>query len=245
MDDKEIIKTALEFAKKNKKRIAKELTNPSIYIPSSRPVSIFMAGSPGAGKTEFSKNLIAILEKHFQENAGHGLSRAIRIDGDDIRSLIPNYAGGNSHLFQSAVSIIVEKMHDYVLQREQNFILDGTFSKYDKARENITRSLEKRRRVFIYYLYQKAEIAWRFTQAREKAEGRNILKPAFIDQFLGAYDTINRIRKDFGKEVVIFLIKKDFEKNTVESLIELEPKESIDEGVFHKYNKNDLEKLLL
>lgn len=62
-----------------------------------------------------------------------------------------------------------------------------------KAADNIRRSLEKNRQILIFYIYQKPEVAWKFTQARETAEGRNIPKSAFIDQFLGARETVARI----------------------------------------------------
>lgn len=124
MTDEEIRKSAIEFARKNKVRIAKELTDPNKYIPSARPISVFMAGSPGAGKTEYSKELIKILEKDNER-------RVVRIDSDDIRSYFSDYNGNNSHLFQGAVSLIVEKMHDLVLHCSQHFVLDGTFSQKD------------------------------------------------------------------------------------------------------------------
>ena len=111
MNDEIIKKDALVFAKKERKRIAQEFTNPKKYIPDELPVSVFMAGSPGAGKTEFSKNIISILEKNKEH-------RVIRIDGDDIRGKFPNYTGNNSYLFQGAVSLVVEKIHDLVLSQK-------------------------------------------------------------------------------------------------------------------------------
>src|SRR3989344_5801466 len=167
MNDEEICSKAIVFAKYNKEKIARKLTDPAIYIPDAVPISVFMAGSPGAGKTEFSKNLISILEKNNEH-------RVVRIDGDEIRSLITGYVGSNSYLFQGAVSLIVEKIHDRVLHNSQTFVFDSTFSKYDKAIDNIKRSLKKKRPVFIFYVYQKPEVAWKFTEAREKTEGRNI-----------------------------------------------------------------------
>lgn len=238
MNDEEIRASAIAFAKKNKNRLAKEFTDPKIYLPDGVPISVFMAGSPGAGKTEFSKILIGILEK----NKDH---RIIRIDSDDVKSLVPGYTGGNSHLFQGAVSLIIEKTHDHVLKNQQTFVLDGTFAKYDKAIENIRRSLKKERPVIIFYLYQRPEIAWRFTEAREEAEGRNIPKMAFIEQFFGARNTVKKIRKNFGREVVIFLVKKDFEKNIVENIVEITPGgESIDKYLQPGYTKDTLQRLL-
>lgn len=238
MNDEEIRVQAIEFAKQNKLRVAKKLTDPTIYEPDAVPISVFMAGSPGAGKTEFSKSLIGVLERDQER-------RVVRIDGDEVRPLIPGYTGGNSHLFQGAVSLIVEKMHDLVLHEGQSFILDGTFANYDKAADNIRRSLAKSRPVLVFYIYQKPEVAWRFTQAREEAEGRNIPKSAFVEQFLGAKETVGRVAAEFGERATIFFVKKDYEKNAVEHIAEVGRKTaSIDGHIEEHYTKSDLEKRL-
>jgi len=178
----------------------------------------------------------------FKESIKGG---AVRIDGDELRSLFPEYTGCNSSLFQGAVSLIVEKIHDLVLYQKQSFVLDGTFSKYKKAVDNINRSLKKNRIVLIFYLYQDPKIAWQFTQKREVVEGRNIPKKSFIEQFLGAENVIRRVRNQFGKEVSIQLVKKDFYKNKVYEAVEIEPDGlQIDEFIEHRYTKEELEELL-
>lgn len=197
-----------------------------------------MAGSPGAGKTEFSKNLINLLE---EEGNHHSV---IRIDGDDLRVLIPGYTGINSSLFQGAISLIIEKIHDLVLHQNQNFILDGTLAGFEKSLNNIRRSLAKNRAVTIFYIYQNPEIAWKFTQAREKSEGRNIPKEAFIEQFFGAKETVNRILQEFGDKIAVFFVKKDFEKNAVENIVKINPNGKIDDYVNEHYTKDKLEKCL-
>lgn len=238
MNNEEIRIAAIEFAKHHKEKIAKELTDLAIYASDNIPISVFMAGSPGAGKTEFSKNLISILEEGKER-------RVVRIDGDEIRSLIPGYSGDNSYLFQGAISLIIEKMHDCVLHNNQTFVFDSTFSKIDKAINNINRSLDKKRPASVFYVYQKPEVAWEFTKAREKAEGRNIPKTAFIEQFFGAKDTVNRIIEEFGDKVAVFLVKKDFEKNTVEYIVKIDQNgRQIDNYVQERYIKDELEKIL-
>ena len=62
LGEQQLQQEALEFARRNKKAIARELTDPAIFIPEANPVAVFMAGSPGAGKTESSKELLAELE---------------------------------------------------------------------------------------------------------------------------------------------------------------------------------------
>ncbi len=238
MLDKKIYDQAIEFAKRNKVQIAKKLTDPEKYAPDIMPISVFMAGSPGAGKTEFSKSLIKILEEDKER-------RVVRIDGDEVRPLIPGYTGNNSHLFQGAISLIVEKMHDLVLHRRQSFILDSTFANHKKAQDNIRRSLEKSRPVFIFYIYQEPEVAWKFTQAREKTEGRKIPKKAFIEQFFGARKAVNKIAGEFTDKITIFLVKKNFEKNTVENIVNIDAKSNtIDDNIEKHYTKDELEKHL-
>ncbi len=238
MSDENTQSVAVAFAKENRKKLAKQLTDPNKYQPDELPVSVFMAGSPGAGKTEFSKNIISILEKGSEH-------QVIRIDGDDVRILLPGYTGGNSNLFQGAVSLVVEKIHDFVLSQKQSFVLDGTFSRYEKAVDNIKRSLNKGRRVFIFYVYQNPETAWRFTKQREKAEGRNIPKESFIEQFFGASETIKRIRSEYDERVTVFLVKKDFEKNTVDEMVKIEPNNRlIDEYIKERYTKDILQSIL-
>ena len=82
---------AIAWAKANRTRFATEFTSPEKYPGEKNPVALFMAGSPGAGKTEASKALI--------EEVGAFL----RIDPDDFRPHIPGYTGQNSWLMQEAV----------------------------------------------------------------------------------------------------------------------------------------------
>ena len=165
-DEFAIQERAKEFARANKKAIAEELTNPAIFIPDPYPVSVFMAGSPGAGKTESSRNLIKSLTKDSQ--------CVLRIDSDELRHCFSEYTGANSHLFMAATSIIADKIHDLALTNRQNFVFDGTLSNSERARENIQRSLEKKRFVQILYVYQEPLQAWNFVKAREKNDGRVI-----------------------------------------------------------------------
>jgi UDP-N-acetylglucosamine kinase len=237
-DPRQLAEIAIQFAHSNKKTIAREIGNTETYPSEDRPVSIFMAGSPGAGKTEFSKELIQTLD---------GSTAPVRIDTDELRQRIPGYSGNNSYIFQPAASILVEKLHDHVLHVRQSFILDSTFSRTGKARLNIQRSLGRGRPVFIFYVYDDPIVAWKFTQAREMDEGRNIPKTAFIEEFFGAMDTVERMRKEFGNSITVFMVKKDLanpegEKQFVVSLAS--PNSTIDNYVNRKYTREELSKIL-
>ena len=193
---------AVAFARSHKKERCLELTDPTVYTPEEQPVSVFMAGSPGAGKTEAAKALIAELE------AKPGAPRVLRIDPDDLRSEFPGYTGNNSWLFQGAASIWVDKMVDLALEQAQSFILDGTFSDYARAKRNVERSLKRGRAVTIWYVYQSPYVAWDFVQAREAEEGRNIPPDRFVEQYFAARDVVNRLKKEFGDKIKVDLLLK-------------------------------------
>ena len=125
-EQQEVIDKAKNHAKSVKRQFAKSFTDKTVYKPDEDPVSVFMSGSPGAGKTEVSKQLIA-----RYESEGNG--NILRIDPDELRVEFEDYNGKNSFLFQGAVSLLVEKIHDLALKQKQSFILDGTLSKYEVA----------------------------------------------------------------------------------------------------------------
>lgn len=207
--EEEIRKAAIEYARSHKKTIAKRLTDKSLYLPEKDPVSVFMAGSPGAGKTESS---LALLETFKSQ---HGLD-VLRIDPDELRHELPGYTGDNSWLFQHAISVLVDKMHDLALDQKQSFLLDGTLANYDIAEKNIKRSIKRGRFVQILYVYQEPKLAWQFVLAREKIEGRRIPLESFIDQYFNSRRVVNTLKQTFQKQVNIDLLIKNND-NSVKS----------------------------
>ncbi len=188
-EESAIEEQALAFARANKKAIARRLTDVSAFSPDADPVSVFMAGSPGAGKTEASIELIA----SFPD------ARIIRIDPDELRSEFPGYTGANAWLFQKAVSVIVDKIHDLALDQRQSFLLDGTLARHDIAHRNVERSLKRGRAVQLLYVYQDPMLAWAFVCRREAEEGRRIRPEHFVEQYFAAREVVNRLKVEFGK----------------------------------------------
>jgi len=232
-------KEAIKFARNERQRIAKEFTNKEKYSPEIIPISVFMAGSPGAGKTEFSNELINLLERENER-------KVIKIDPDELRKYCPGYTGSNSSVFNTAVTLIVERIHDLTLENNQSFLLDGTFSNYEKAKDNIKRSVSRNRVVIVFYVYQRPEIAWKFTEAREVLEGRNIPKASFIRQFIDSRNVVERVRKDFSdEELMIFIVKKNFETHKVDNIISYKQDSGdIDQYVAKRYTEDELRNIL-
>lgn len=230
---KEIRESAIAFARKNKKKIAERLTDRNTFIPEKNPVSVFMAGSPGAGKTEASITLL--------ESFTDGDSRILRIDPDDLRSEFEGYVGDNSWLFHGAVSVLVDKIHDLALKQNQSFVLDGTLSRYEIAERNIERSLKKGRVVQILYVHQKPDLAWEFVKAREAQEGRRIEPEHFIEQYFAARDVVNRLKKKFGKDIRVDLLIKNIDNTHKTYRANID---QIDHHVPEKYSRADIEEML-
>ena len=149
-------------------------------------------------KTEASKALLSEFD-----------AKILRLDIDDLRERFPGYSGGNSHLFQAGACILLEKAQDLALDQRQSFILDGTMADFERAKKNIQRSLNKKRTVQILFVYQQPDQAWKFVQAREKVEGRRVLPELFIKQYFSSRETVNQLKKEFGKRVKLDLLIKN------------------------------------
>ena len=186
--EEEVRSIAVEYAKTHKKEIAHELTDLTKFPADPEPVVVFMAGSPGAGKTEASERLI----ERFSGD-GH---RVLRIDSDDLRTRLPGYTGQNSSLFQGATSIITDKMQDIAIEQRQSYVFDGTLTNLERARENIQRCLLHGYAVQILYVYQHPVQAWKFVRAREIRDGRMVPRDAFIDQYFAARENVNILKKN-------------------------------------------------
>ena len=133
----------------------------------------------------------------------------IRIDPDELRENFEHYDGTNSWMFHRAVSVLVARMLDLVFKQSQSFLLDGTLANYELAKQNVERSLKRKRFVQILYVYQEPNLAWRFVMDREATEGRRIPAESFVEQYFGARQTVNRLKSCFGERIRVDLLLKN------------------------------------
>ena len=201
MSDEDISAQAYEWVKNNSTILIKAIAGRYLDREEGR-VSVFMAGAPGAGKTEFSRCLI-------RDVFGLDTTLIVRIDPDEIRMQIPTYIQGKAELFNRATNKGVELLVDHCFDRklDKSFLLDGTLSNCEIARKNIDRALDRGRKVLIYFVYKDPVIAWDFTQKRERVEGRNIPKESFVNQYFGSIETINLLKNEYGNRIQIDLVQ--------------------------------------
>ena len=233
--DEAVRKAAIDFVKKNKKLIISKFADLTKFPSSQNPFTVFMAGSPGAGKTEFSISLI----KQLGEKDPN--TKVVRIDADEIRDIIPQYDKTNSNLIQPAAAIGVEKLFDYIQAYDQNAIIDGTFANWEIARRDVKRALGRKRKIGIIYLYQDPIVAWDFTKKRERLEGRIVPIETFIQAFLKSQKNVNRIKKEFGTVVRLSLVIKNFENRVEKTLFNID---NVDSYLKIKYNPQTLRDVL-
>lgn len=232
MSSGDLEEKAKKWVRDNKDLLIEKFADPIKFPGVSNPFTIFMAGSPGAGKTEYSKSFI----KDYDSD-----TKIVRIDADEIRDMIPDYTGRNAYKFQGAAALGVEKLYDEVQKRNQNAIVDGTFSDFNKGLQDVERALNRGRKVGIFYIYQDPLIAWDFTKKREKVEGRHVSKDMFINSFLLAKENVNKVKKILGNKIELHLVEKNYTNEQENTKFNID---MIDSHLKIGYNKQDLEGLI-
>lgn len=145
----------LDYARMHKDKFISDITkNKKISLDKT---AVFMAGSPGSGKSEIASSISSMYPDY------------VIIDADYFRSKFPDYNGQNSSLFQKASSWLVEQAFLHMIDNGYSFILDATFALIS-SNSNIKRVIKKDYKPIIFYVYQEPLVAWDFTKRREKVE---------------------------------------------------------------------------
>lgn len=219
------------WARANKKAFANKMITSAGVEPHDEPAAFFMAGLPGAGKTEFTKNLIGELSL-----------KTVRIDMDEIATHIDGYEPQQAHAFREAASDVLNALLDRSLHRKVDFIMDGTF-RSSKAIANILRCQEKGYIIKLLFVYQEPLLAWEFTKAREIVEKRAIDREGFIDAYFDIFSNIDQLATMNIANLTIDFVIKDAD-NTVGYWYQDVCADDIDKYIVKRYNRDELERML-
>ena len=233
--DEELSQKSCDWVREHKDELISVFCSLDEFPSYKNPFSIFMAGSPGAGKTEFATTFVE------DERNKNNSMRIVHIDADLIKARIPWYNGKNSIDLHRASVIGIEKIHDFVLKKHQNFILDGTLSDYGIGKIDIERSLSRHRKVGIFYVYQDPVTSWGFTRIREKKEGRVVPKSVFINAFINSKKNVLLLKEHFGRDIELHLIKKDLETGLKKTYFNVD---NVDSYIKEHYNAASLFEIL-
>ena len=221
----------LAWAKSHKRAVIAKLLTDSGAEPQALPAAIFMAGLPGAGKTELSRNII--------KDSGVSL---LRIDMDEIAELIPGYTPERADSFRKPATILLAEAFSYALKHQISFMLDGTFSSA-QAINNIARCLKRGVPVQIIYAFQDPKLAWEFTLAREKVEHRSIKFDGFVDSYYRTIANIKTVGKKYATQITLDIAVKDRQNQVAQWFRSVDPSK-IDEILRVEYNKDKLVKYI-
>lgn len=106
----------MKYAKLHKKEFLRYVISDNSASAKDKKVAIFMAGTPGSGKTEVAETIVELI------------TNVCMIDADRFRERFPGYNGTNSSDFQPGASYLVDYTFTWLLLHRYSLMLDGTFS---------------------------------------------------------------------------------------------------------------------
>ncbi|QFQ91980.1 zeta toxin family protein [Lacticaseibacillus manihotivorans] len=194
MDDESV-----QYAKAHRKEFLNRVID-SIE-PNQEPKSaIFMAGIPGAGKSEVARGFQTMI------------TNVARVDADQFREYFPGYHGDNAKDFQRGSSLLVDFVYNKLIDRKYSVILDATFG-FNKALDNVERAVRHGYVVTICYVCQDPVVAWHFIQGRARAEGRVVPAEAFINTYYQSRQNFLAAVAKYGEQIDAMIVYKTFDNN--------------------------------
>lgn len=236
--DEKVAFQAREYVKRHKREIIQRYANLDLVPPVGNPEVILMAGPPGAGKSEFSQEMVNLWAESDENDEK---ARYVLIDPDVIREGCDGYNGKNAEIFNSAVNLAVDKLLDYVYVHDQNVVIDGTLAHMGVAKKNIERALHHKRQVAIIYVYQEPSLAWEFSKKREATRKRSISESAFVEAFINSRLNANEIKKTYANLVRLHIVEKDSFNKMKKLHLNVN---NIDNSISKQYNNKELEEIL-
>ena len=171
-----------QWAKDNKQALVAKLLTNHASPASGDKIAIFMAGLPGAGKTELVRRLIPHLPNQF-----------VVIEHDRLVEPLPGYKPELAYDYRPAGSTLVTAALAESLARGLSFIVDATLSS-PVGRSNIKKALGRGYYVVIIHVDQDPDVARDFTQKREVVVGRGISSEGFDAAWQKLGDNLDQIK---------------------------------------------------
>jgi predicted ABC-type ATPase len=205
--------------------------------PRTGKLAIFMAGIPGAGKTEFVHGL-----------QGSPLGNFTIIEHDQLVEQIETYTPEHYYDFRKAGSTLVTELFEYCLKKGCSFIFDGTLS-HDNGFKNIQKALKYDYAVIVIYIHQDIQSAWQLTKDRELVKKRSIERQGFIETCQKITVNLKKIFTNFAdnKSFAFWIVQKHGEpglENATTVLYEGpngEIREEVESVLNANYNIDELE----
>ncbi len=193
-----------QWSKENRKKLCRDFFSKK-EVQKGQKIALFMAGSPGAGKTEFIRRLLSD-DQHVWYYI---------LDLDEIRSWMPKYKWKYAEKYTKWAIKILEMLIDECIHNEYPFVLDGTFTSTKAMERNIERLINKNYKIGVFYIHTVPELAWLYTLYRGKDEWRLIPVSRFIRDYYLAPENICLFSEKYQEAIDIYIVNKKYEDGTI------------------------------
>ena len=158
-----------QWVKENKQELVDRFFAAQTIKQAGDKRTIFMAGIPGAGKTEFVRRMA--------KQPGFDY---IVIEHDKLVELIDGYKAEHYYAYRQAGNTLVTEILKRCLRQCLSFIFDTTLAK-GRSTSNVKQAIARGYKVEVIYVVQEPGLAWQFTQDRERDQKRNISPKGFAE----------------------------------------------------------------
>lgn len=190
--------------------------------------TIFLAGSPWAGKTEW---IDSFLDKE----------KYVILDSDEYRKKFDGYIWSNAKEFQWCASRVMDKMFSFCMKNDLNVIVDGTFWNKKIIEQNIKQCIRRKRVFMVALILQHPGISYLYTKKRELEKTRNVPTDTFIKKFFTSIENTRFVVEVFPQMPVIIAQKTYSEESGIKKteIIEVKNTEHFDKYTKKWYNKEE------
>lgn len=210
----------------------KRVTSALGIQPAEKPRTVFLAGSPGAGKSEFVSSVLAKVEP------------ILVVDADEFRKRFPGYQGHNANEYQKGAVVYVKYFYKTAIAQGFHVVMDSNFASLSVAKQNIDASLKAGRSVTVMYIYLSPVAAWQFVKRRENETGRNVPSAVFVKNFREAQAVFDELRQIYSGRVTFKAILRIAQGATDKGqIMTYDSTKSLSEQIPETYTVSDLEKI--
>ena len=179
------------------KEIINEFKDDAVCIERDEPIAILMGGSPASGKSTFLRSYAPFLLK----------DEILRIDADEVRSMLPEYEGWNADVTHRETKDIVETLlsdKTIGIPCTTDIIYDGTMNNVKRYTPLVKFLKKQGYKVYVVYIdnVPKKDIEERI-RGRYKRSGRYVPIEVVDDFFQKGKTALNKIKKEADGYMIV------------------------------------------
>ena len=187
------------------KEIINSFIDDVVCIQQDEPIAILMGGSPASGKSSFLKKYAPYLLKED----------LLRIDADEVRSMLPEYEGWNASQTHLETKDIVETLlsdRTIGIPCEFDLIYDGTMNNTKSYKPLIALLKKLGYKIFAVYIDNVPyEVIKKRALERYQKSGRFVPMEVIDDFFAKGKKALNKIKEQVDGYMIIDGSNRDYE----------------------------------